>query len=120
VAAARERGDLRALREELEDRFGPVPEPVTHLLELQRARIELGAAGVRTVEFRAGKLRAHPLELDSEQAADLRERLPESVYQWREQTIAVTVPDAPGARLASLLALVDALGALRHPAAASA
>jgi transcription-repair coupling factor (superfamily II helicase) len=109
VAAAREFAELRALREELEDRFGPVPEPVSNLLELQRARIELGAAGVRTVEFRAGRLRAHPLELDSEQAAELRERLPDAVYQWREQTVAVAVPEAPGARLAALLALVDAL-----------
>ena len=48
------RGELRALREELEDRFGPVPEPVANLLDLQRARIELGDAGARTVEFRAG------------------------------------------------------------------
>jgi transcription-repair coupling factor (superfamily II helicase) len=113
IAAAREQGELRALRDELEDRFGPVPEPASNLLELQRARIELGAAGVRTVEFRSGRLRVSPLELDSEQAADLRERLPEAVYQWREQTAAVQVPDEAGARLASLLALVDALGASR-------
>jgi transcription-repair coupling factor (superfamily II helicase) len=112
VAAARERAELRALREELEDRFGQLPAPVENLLELQRARIELGAAGVRTVEFRAGKLRAHPLELESDQAAALRERLPEVVYQWREQTAAIAVPDEPGARLASLLALVDALADL--------
>ena len=40
-----EPGELRALRDELRDRFGPVPEPVENLLELQRARIELGALG---------------------------------------------------------------------------
>ena len=66
VAAARERGELRALRDELSDRFGPVPEPVSNLLELQRVRIELGAAGAGTVEFRSGRLRVSPLELDSE------------------------------------------------------
>ena len=38
-------GELRALRDELRDRFGPVPEPVANLLALQRARIELGTAG---------------------------------------------------------------------------
>ena len=31
AAAARDRGDLAALRAELEDRFGPPPEPVEHL-----------------------------------------------------------------------------------------
>ena len=38
-------GELRALRDELRDRFGPLPEPVENLLALQRARIELGARG---------------------------------------------------------------------------
>jgi transcription-repair coupling factor (superfamily II helicase) len=41
IAAAREPGVLRALRDELSDRFGPVPEPVENLIELQRERIEL-------------------------------------------------------------------------------
>ena len=47
IAGAREPGELRALRDELRDRFGPLPEPVENLLALQRARIELGAAGAR-------------------------------------------------------------------------
>ena len=67
VAAATEPGELRALREELEDRFGPLPESVSNLLDLQRVRIALGDAGVRNVEFRAGRLRVSPVELDSEQ-----------------------------------------------------
>ena len=111
VAAARERGELRALREELADRFGPLPEPVSNLVELQRARIELGAAGVGLVEFRAGRLRASPIELDSAAAATLGERVPELIYQWREQTAAIPVPDDPEARLGALLALSDALAA---------
>ncbi len=110
VAAAREPGELRALREELEDRFGPVPESVANLLDLQRARIALGDAGVRAVEFRAGRLRVSPIELDSERVAALNERVPEAIYQWRERTIAVPVPEEAGARLGALLALVDALG----------
>ena len=60
IAAARERGELRALADELADRFGPMPQPVANLLDMARARLELGAAGVRTVEFRAGRPRASP------------------------------------------------------------
>ena len=55
-----EPGELRALRDELRDRFGPVPEPVENLFALQRARIELGAAGAA---HRRGSRRAaldHP------------------------------------------------------------
>jgi transcription-repair coupling factor (superfamily II helicase) len=111
IAAAREPGELRALREELEDRFGPVPESVSNLLELQRARIALGEAGARTVEFRAGRLRVSPVELDSEQVSALNERVAEAIYQWRERTIAVPVPEDPGARLGAILALADGLGA---------
>ena len=70
VAAAREPGELRALREELEDRFGPLPGSVGNLLDLQRVRITLGDAGVRTVEFRAGRLRVTPVELDSGPGGD--------------------------------------------------
>jgi transcription-repair coupling factor (superfamily II helicase) len=111
IAAAREPGELRALREELDDRFGPVPDSVGNLLDLQRARIALGDAGVRNVEFRAGRLRVSPIELDSERVAALNERVPEAIYAWRDRTIAVPVPEEAGARLGALLALVDGLGA---------
>jgi transcription-repair coupling factor (superfamily II helicase) len=111
VAAARESGELRAIREELEDRFGPVPEPVANLLDLQRARIAFGDAGVRVAEFRAGRLRVSPVELDSDQVTTLNEHVPEAIYQWRERTIAVPVPEDPGARLGALLAVAEGLGA---------
>ncbi|HEY3192145.1 MAG TPA: transcription-repair coupling factor [Solirubrobacterales bacterium] len=111
VAAAREPGELRALHEELEDRFGALPESVANLLDLQRARIALGDAGARSVEFRAGRLRVSPIELDSERVGALNERVPEAIYQWRERTIAVPVPEDAGARLGALLALADGLGA---------
>ena len=60
IAAAREPADLGAIVEELEDRFGPIPEPVENLVRLQEARIKLGRAGARTVEFRQGRLDGAP------------------------------------------------------------
>jgi hypothetical protein len=53
------------------------------------------------------------VELDSEHVEALREQVAEAIYQWRENTLAVPVPDEPGARLAALLALVEGLGAAR-------
>ena len=123
VAAAREPGELRALREELEDRFGPLPGSVANLLDLQRVRIVLGEAGARSVEFRAGRLRIFPVELDSDRVTVLNERLPEAIYQWRERTIAVPVPDDPTARLGALTGVAEGLSAAlaaRSPAEAGA
>jgi transcription-repair coupling factor (superfamily II helicase) len=120
VAAAREPGELRALREELEDRFGPVPGSVANLLDLQRVRITLGDAGVRTVEFRAGRLRVSPVDLDSDQVATLNERVDEAIYQWREKTAALPVPDDPTARLGALIAVAEGISAALATTAAAA
>ncbi|MEK6276553.1 MAG: transcription-repair coupling factor [Actinomycetota bacterium] len=109
VAAATEPGQLRAIRDELEDRFGPVPGPVGNLLELQRARIGLGRAGARSVEFRGGRISVSGVELDSEQAEALRERVEGVIYEWRDEVVALRVPDEPEARLAAVSALAVAL-----------
>jgi transcription-repair coupling factor (superfamily II helicase) len=109
IAAAREPGELRAIRDEIGDRFGPPPPQAENLLALQRARIELGLAGARSVEFRGGRLSVTGIELDSTAAGVLAEKLEGAVYEWREQTAAVRVPGEPEARLAAVLALADAI-----------
>jgi transcription-repair coupling factor (superfamily II helicase) len=116
ISGAADTGELRALRDELRDRFGPVPEPVESLMELQRARIELGALGARTVEFRGGRLSATPLELDAATVGRLREGMPEAMYESRAKTLSVRVPDEPPARLAAALGLAKAVrGAVAEP-----
>jgi transcription-repair coupling factor (superfamily II helicase) len=121
VVAAREPGQLRAIRDELEDRFGPLPPQAENLLKLQRARIELGLAGARSVEFRGGRLSVSGVELDSEQAGVLAERVEGALYEWREQTAALRVTGDPEERLAAVLALADGLrdALAAEPAAAA-
>jgi transcription-repair coupling factor (superfamily II helicase) len=109
VSGAREIADLIVLREELEDRFGPVPEPLENLIKLQDARIKLGRAGARDVGFSAGRLRVSPIELDSTKAKALRERLPEAIYESGRSTVAVRVPDEPAARFPALVAAAEAI-----------
>jgi transcription-repair coupling factor (superfamily II helicase) len=109
VAAARAPGELRAIRDELSDRFGPLPPEAENLLALQRARIELRLAGARSVELRGGRLSVVGVELDSEGATALRERLDGALYEWRERTASLRVPDDPRARLAAVLAMAEAL-----------
>ncbi len=118
IAAAREPGELRAIRDELDDRFGPPPPQAENLLALQRARIELGLAGARSVEFRGGRLSVTGVELDSEGAATLAEQAEGAVYEWREKTVAMRVPDEPQARLAAVLALAEGIREARRAQAA--
>jgi transcription-repair coupling factor (superfamily II helicase) len=120
IAGSRGAGELRALRDELRDRFGPVPDPVENLLALQRARIDLGAAGATTAEIRGGRLSITPLELESATVGRLRERIPEAIYELRTRTLGLRVGDDPAERLASTLELTEALTAALEPAAVAA
>ena len=118
IAAARAPGELRALRDELRDRFGPPPEPVEALLAVQRARIELGCEGARSLSLRGARVLAEPLELDAARVARLRERIPEAIFSSREGTLTLRVAgtDAPEAeRIAALEGLTDAVAQSREP-----
>jgi transcription-repair coupling factor (superfamily II helicase) len=118
IAAARAPGELRALRDELRDRFGPPPEPVEALLTVQRAKIELAREGARSMQLRGSRILAEPLELDSERVGRLRERIPGAIFSSRENTLTVRIEDAEDgdeARIAALDALADAVSHSREP-----
>ncbi len=109
IVAARAPGDLRAIRDELGDRFGPPPVEVENLLSLQRARIEFGLAGATGVELRGGRLSVTGIELDSEAVGVLADHVEGARYEWRERTASVRVPDEPEARLAAVLTMSKGL-----------
>ena len=116
IVAAREPGHLRAIRDELDDRFGPLPPQAENLLKLQQARIQLGLAGARSVEFRGGRLSVTGVELDSEAAGVLAEQVEGALYEWREQTAALRVGGDPEERLAAVLSLAEGLREARRAA----
>ena len=113
IAAARRTGDLRQVRDEMLDRFGRLPAEAENLLALQGARIGLGAAGASAVQFRGGKLTVVGVELDSEAADSLREKVEGSLYDWKAQEVSLRVDNDPQARLKALTRLADALGGVR-------
>jgi transcription-repair coupling factor (superfamily II helicase) len=117
VAGALEVADVEQLREELEDRFGPVPEPVENLLALQRARIKFGQAGARTVSFHGDRLAVVPIELDSVRAKRLREELPGALYESGRSQVSVRVPKDGSERFPSVVRAADALLAVVREAA---
>jgi transcription-repair coupling factor (superfamily II helicase) len=117
VAGALEVADVERLREELEDRFGPVPEPLANLLALQRARIKLGQAGARDVSLRGERLAVTPIELDSVRARRLREQLPQALYESGRSQVSVRVPPEGPERFPAVVHVADTLLAVVREAA---
>ena len=106
IAGAREVSELAALRDELEDRFGPVPEPLANLLDLQIARIKLGRAGARAVTLRGELLTATPMELTDAQ----RDALPAGAkYEPGRELVSFRVPKEGEERFRAVLTAADAL-----------
>ena len=74
-------------------RFGPVPAPLDNLIRLQDARIKLGRAGARSVDFKGDRMAVAPIDLDSRGAKALRERVPEAVFESGRSTVRVRLPE---------------------------
>src|SRR5436190_3111268 len=117
IAAAREVADLMLLREELEDRFGDLPDPLRNLIALQQARIKLGQAGARAVTFRGGRLAVTPVELDSVRAKRIRQEIPEALYESGKSQLSVRVPEDPVKRFPAVVRAADVLLAVTREAA---
>ena len=109
VAGAREVAQLIMLREELADRFGPIPEALDNLIRLQDARIKLGRAGARSVDFAGGRMTVTPIELDSTGAKALRAKVPEALYESGRETVRVRLPDEPSERFRAVVEAAEAV-----------
>jgi transcription-repair coupling factor (superfamily II helicase) len=109
IASALEVAEVERLREELEDRFGPVPEPLANLLALQRARIKFGQAGADAVSFRGERLAVTPIDLDSARAKRLRQELPEALYEAGRSQVSVRVPRDGAERFPAVVRAADVL-----------
>jgi transcription-repair coupling factor (superfamily II helicase) len=109
VAGAREVAQLIVLREELTDRFGPIPPALDNLIRLQDARIKLGRAGAQSVGFTSERMSVTPIELDSRGAKALRERLPEAMYESGRETVRVRLPDEADQRFRAVVTAAEAI-----------
>ena len=117
IAGAVDVADLELLREELDDRFGELPQPLSNLIDLQRARIKLGQAGATAVSFRGGRLAVTPIELDSVRAKRLRAEIPGALYESGKSQLSMRVPDDPQQRFPAVVRAADVLLAVTREAA---
>ncbi|MDQ6606239.1 MAG: transcription-repair coupling factor, partial [Actinomycetota bacterium] len=117
IASSREVADLVLLREELEDRFGELPQPMENLILLQQARIKLGQAGATAVSFRGGRLAVTPVDLDSVRAKRIRAEIPEALYESGKSQLSMRVPDDPSRQFPAVVRAADVLLAVTREAA---
>jgi transcription-repair coupling factor (superfamily II helicase) len=77
---------------ELDDRYGPPPEPVANLVAVARFRLLARSYGLTDVSLQGRHIRFAPLELPDSKQLRLKRYHPESVYKAAVQTISVPRP----------------------------
>jgi transcription-repair coupling factor (superfamily II helicase) len=112
LALAETEDELRELQASLEDRYGPLPEPVEHLFAIQEAKIKLARLGADYLVFRGGKATVGRLVLGSGELKELRSRIHTAVYTTGNQE--VTLRSEQG--FPQALRLVDAIVEARQAA----
>jgi transcription-repair coupling factor (superfamily II helicase) len=103
--------ELRELRAAVEDRYGPLPEPVENLFAIQDAKLKLAAVGADYLVFRGGRVTVGPLVLGSHELQDVRGRLDTAVYASGKREVTLRREDFREA-----LELVDAILEARRAA----
>jgi len=110
IAELRTLEDLRALREELRDRYGPPPEPVRDLLYGVEVKLRAARIGATEVRARGPELRVVlRADISEPQRAALRRAFPKA--QAGQRQIRLSVLDVRGDWRDALTGLLDRLAA---------
>ncbi|MGP3952779.1 transcription-repair coupling factor [Streptomyces sp. 7N604] len=97
IASANSEDDIAAVREELTDRYGKLPEPVENLLLVAGLRLLARACGVSDITLQGSNVRFSPVELRESQELRLKRLHPRSVI--KPATKQVLVPRPATARI---------------------
>ncbi|NJQ02772.1 transcription-repair coupling factor [Streptomyces zingiberis] len=97
IASANSEGDIAAVREELTDRYGKLPEPVENLLLVAGLRLLARACGVTDITLQGSNVRFSPVELRESQELRLKRLHPRAVL--RPSAHQVLVPRPATARI---------------------
>jgi transcription-repair coupling factor (superfamily II helicase) len=92
LAQAHDEAALAAVREELDDRFGSLPDPVERLFEVAAFRILIQTAGIHEVVVQGAKVRFAPVELPESRTLRLSRLYPGTIVKPAVRTILVPRP----------------------------
>jgi transcription-repair coupling factor (superfamily II helicase) len=104
--------ELRELQASLEDRYGPLPEPVENLFAIQEAKIKIALLGADYLVFRGGKATVGRLVLGSQELKELRSRIHTAVYTTGSSEVTLRSEDG----FPQAIRLVDAILEARQAA----
>ena len=85
---------IDAMREEIVDRYGPLPKPVETLLEVARLRVAARAAGLHEVVLVGSNVRFAPVDLAESATLRLGRLYPRSTIKPATRTMLVPRPQA--------------------------
>jgi transcription-repair coupling factor (superfamily II helicase) len=105
LALAETEDELRELQAALEDRYGPLPEPVENLFRIQEAKIKVALLGADYLVFQGGKATVGRLVLGSGELRELRDRAKTAVYVSAKQEVSRRAQE----KIAEAVELVDAI-----------
>jgi len=111
IALAPDADALARVGAEVEDRFGDPPPPVAALLEVQRLRLLMRAAGARQAAARSGRVVIGPIPLDSAGMRALRDGVDGALFSTADNLISVPAPAEPAERIAAAIAALEAIAA---------
>ncbi|MFI1397388.1 transcription-repair coupling factor [Streptomyces sp. NPDC020681] len=94
IASANSEEDIKAVREELTDRYGKLPEPVENLLLVAGLRMLARACGVGEIVLQGSNIRFAPVELRESQELRLKRLYPRTVIKPAIHQILVPRPTA--------------------------
>ncbi|MEV0113127.1 transcription-repair coupling factor [Streptomyces sp. NPDC050844] len=92
IASASSEQDVKAVREELTDRYGKLPEPVENLLLVAGLRMLARACGVGEIVLQGNNIRFAPVELRESQELRLKRLYPGTVIKESAHQVLVPRP----------------------------
>ncbi|MBM2822214.1 MAG: transcription-repair coupling factor [Thermoleophilia bacterium] len=91
IALVEDEDELRELVEATEDRYGPLPEPVSNLLAIQEAKLKLARLGADYLVYRGGRATVGPLTLGSVEVRALIGTEPTAIYSTQKREVSLRV-----------------------------
>ncbi len=92
LADAKSDSDVDAISEELQDRFGPLPEESKRLIEIAKLRIKVKSVGIRDLSLQGKYLKISPIKLAESKQLRVQRLYPGSIVKSVTDTLLIARP----------------------------